>query len=162
MLHQLRIAARTLRRSSGFTLAAVLTLALGIGATTAIFSVVNGVLLRPLPYATPDHLMTVWTELPKFGKETSSLPDFIDWRSRNRVFSSVGAGTDTKLNLTGEGEPERVRGAVVTADFLPTLGVSPVVGRGFSPDEERGVNRVAVIGHGFWERRFGGATPITV
>src|SRR5688500_9078307 len=104
-LQDLRYALRTLRRNVGFTTAAVLTMALGIGATSAIFSVVNGVLLRPLPYAAPERLVMIWGTYPEFGRTATSLPDFLDWRSQSRTVEQMAARHGATFNLTGAGEP---------------------------------------------------------
>jgi putative ABC transport system permease protein len=153
----LRHALRSLRRAPAFTLAALTTLALGIGANTAIFSVVDGVLLNPLRYPDPDRLVVVWGRHEAIGQETASLPDFLDWRSEARSFESLSAMTHTRFNLTGSGEPEVVRGALTTAGLFRTFGVVPTVGRGFRDDEERGAApRAALLGEGYWRRRFGG------
>ena len=157
----LRHALRSLRRAPAFTLAAVTTLALGIGATTAIFSVVSGVLLDPLVYAEADRLVVVWGRHATIGRETASLPDFLDWRSEARSFESLAAMTHTRFNLTGSGEPEVVRGGLSTAGLLGVFGIVPSVGRGFREEEERGAApRVAMLGEGYWRRRFGGQREI--
>jgi hypothetical protein len=133
----LRYALRTLRRSRGFAAAAILTLALGIGANSAIFSLVNGVLLRPLPYPAPEQLMTIWGFYPSTGRSTASLPDFRDWRERSRSFTDMAAVTGTLFTITSGGEPEQLTGSRVTANFFRTLGVEPALGRGFLPEEEQ-------------------------
>ena len=131
MLSHLRLAARSLRRAPAFTLAAVATLALGIGANTAIFSIVNGVLLNPLGYPDPDRLVIVWGHHTTIGRETASLPDFLDWRSQARSFQTLAAMGNTRFNLTGQGEPEVVAGAVTTPGLFNVFGVPPTVGRAF-------------------------------
>ena len=157
MLHDIRYALRSLRRHPGFTLTAVLTLGLGLGANTAIFSTVNGVLLRPLPFPEPERLVTVWGYHASIGREAASLPDFLDWRREARSFAGLAAWANTQFNLTGAGEPVVVRGALVTANYFRVLGAPIPVGRGFGEAEERrGAARVAVLGHGFWQREFGG------
>src|SRR5690606_19364122 len=135
---------------------------IAIGANSAIFSVVNGVLLRPLPYAQPDRLVMAWTVLPAFGREVSSLPDFRDWRAQARSFSSMSALANSSFGLSGDGdqEPERVPAAYITANFFRTLGVSPVLGRGFTDDEEVGEVQRVVISYELWQRRFGGRMDI--
>jgi putative ABC transport system permease protein len=156
LLQDLRFGLRLLLRQPAFTLIVVLTLALGIGANTAIFSVVNGVLLRPLPYPAPERLVAVWGFHPEIGQESASLPDFRDWREGATSFESLAAYAPTFFNLTGDGEPERVSALRVTANFFQTLGVSPVRGRAFEQGEDlRGSNTVAVVSHGFWKRRLG-------
>ena len=161
LTRDLRHAVRSLRRSPGFTAIAVLTLALGIGANSTIFSVVNGVLLQPLSYANPDQLVMVWGHHTTIGREVASQPDFLDWRAGNSVFSQMAAGANTTFDLTGVGEPERVSAALTTANFFQTLGVTPVIGRLFAPQEERGAgNQVVILSYGFWQRRFGASPGI--
>ncbi|HTG84797.1 MAG TPA: ABC transporter permease [Gemmatimonadales bacterium] len=163
-LNDIRYAARSLRRAPGFTLAAVLTLALSIGATTAIFNVVNSVLLRPLPFADAARLVFL-READHANAVDQAFPvspgDFLDWRDRNRVFSEIGAIQTGGFNLAGEGSPERVSGAAISASVFPMLGVTPALGRGFTSEDDRaGAPRVAVLSHGLWERRFGGDPSI--
>jgi predicted permease len=148
-----RYGLRQLRRNPGFTLVAVLTLALGIGASTAIFSVVDAVLLRPLPYARPDRLVTV---LQGKGSGPVAPANFKDWQARNRVFKDMGAAEWWEANLQGHDKPERVMGLHLTPEVLRLLGVQPVLGRIFSQDEgEKGREHVVVLSHGLWQRRFG-------
>jgi predicted permease len=157
LLQDLRYALRTLGRAPGFTLAAVLTLALGIGATSAIFSVVHGVLLRPLPYAEPDRLVRIYGTYPEFGRTSTSLPDFLDWRREARTVPQMAARHASVLNLTGAGEPQQLLVDRVTANFWETLRVTPALGRAFTPDEERpGNTDVVVLADGFWRRQFAG------
>ena len=157
----LRQALRSLRRAPAFTLAAVTTLALGIGANTAIFSAVNGVLLHPLAYPDPDRLVVVWGRHITIGRETASQPDFLDWREQARSFAALAAMTGTRFNVTGAGEPEVVNGGIATANLLHVFGVVPSVGRGFRDDEERGAApKVAMLGEGYWRRRFGAERDI--
>ncbi|HEX5971323.1 MAG TPA: ABC transporter permease [Gemmatimonadaceae bacterium] len=158
MLADLRYAWRTIRRSPGFALAVVLTLALGIGANSAIFSVVHGVLLRPLPFGQPDQLVRIYGRYPEFGRTSTSLPDFQDWRVQSHSFQQMAARYNGAFVLTGEGEPERVIADRVTANFLTTFGVRPAIGRGFLPEEEQvgGDDRVVILDYGYWQRRFAG------
>jgi hypothetical protein len=157
LLLDLRYAVRSLRKNPGFTAAALLTLGLGIGANVAIFSVVNAVLLRPLPFPSPERLVMVWGLHPQIGRESASLPDFLDWRAQGTSFEHLAALANTRFTFTGTGEPEMVRGAFVTADFFTTLGVLPLRGRTFAAGEDsRAADRVVVLGEGFWRRRFGG------
>ena len=158
----LRYAMRALRRSPGFTLTALLTLALGIGANTAIFSVVRGVLLEPLPFDRPDRIARVWTMNPSTGIERGALsePNFLDWRRESRLTASMGgfffAEAGTGIDLTGAGEPQRLRAALVTEGFFETLRTPALVGRTLLPEEHvPGKDRVAVLGHGLWTTRFG-------
>ena len=161
LLRDLRYALRQLRRTPAFTIAAVACLALGIGATTAIFSAVNGVLLRPLPFPEPERLVTVWGHHASIGRETASLPDFLDWRRESRAFSGMAARANTQFILTGAGEPEVVRGALVTANYFRVLGAPIPAGRGFRDEEERGgAARVAILSAGFWRREFGGRADV--
>jgi putative ABC transport system permease protein len=151
----LRHALRSLRRAPAFTLAAVATLALGIGANTAIFSAVNGVLLNPLGYPDPDRLVVVWGRHVAIGRETASLPDFLDWRSQALSFEALAATANTRFNVSGAGEPEVVNGVLTTAALFRVFGVVPTVGRAFREDEERGATpRAAMLGEGYWRRRF--------
>jgi putative ABC transport system permease protein len=142
-----------LRRSPGFTLAAVLTLSLGIGANTAIFSVINGVLLSQLPYPQPERLAMI---LPA-TEGAANYPTFVDWRDRNQTFQGVAATKAGTFDLTGGGEPEQIRAADVSANFFQVMGVNLAFGRGFTAEEEQlGNQRVVVLGHSLWQRRFGG------
>jgi putative ABC transport system permease protein len=162
--HDLRYAVRALRRTPGFTIAAVTALALGIGATTTIFTVVNGVLLRPLQYEAPDRLANIWNDL---GEGAQSLPavsplDFRDYKQRSRSFEDFAAAAEGNVanlrgNLTGDGDPERADIVTVTANFFPLLGVRPMLGRQFLPEEEV-VNgpHVVMLSHRLWQRRFAG------
>src|SRR5262244_1014412 len=157
----LRYGARILLKQPVFTLIAVLTLSLGIGANTAIFSLVNAVLLRPLPFAEPERLVWTWGEFSGGNRASTSPPDFLDYRAQNRSFEELSAMMFNSFNLTGAGEPERVIGSSVTANFFQALGVKPVQGRAFLPEEEQsGRERVAIIGQGLWQRRFGGDPQI--
>jgi putative ABC transport system permease protein len=155
----IRFGLRTLVRSPATTLIALLTLALGIGANSAIFSVVDGVLLKPLPYEQPDELVIVWESAPKLGFPRFSVapPNFADWRRQNRSFEHLVAMNRERLNLTGSDQPEVLQGAAVSPDFFEMLGAVPMLGRGFREEEGRpGQGRVAVLSHALWQRRFGG------
>jgi predicted permease len=158
MIADLRYALRALARAPGFTLAVVLTLALGIGVNSAIFSIVHNVLLRPLPYGSPDRLVLLYGRYPEFGRTATSLPDFIDWRNGSRSFEQMAARHSGAFVLTGEGEPEGVIADRVTSNFFTTLGVRPLLGRDFLPEEDKmgGDDRVVILSHGYWQRRFGG------
>ena len=154
----LKYALRTLTRSPGFTLSVVLVLALGIGATTAIFSLVDATLIRPLPFADPDRLMMIWEDASAMGypKNNPSPANYIDMRADTRAFEDVAASSMGTWNLTGGGEPIRLEGVRVTANLADVLGAQPVLGRFFSTDEDRdGADPVIVISHGLWQRRFG-------
>src|SRR5262245_47437811 len=131
----LRYSLRVLLKNPGFTAVAVLTLALGIGANTAIFSVINGVLLRPLPYKDPERLCLLSERTPRFPFLSVSYQNYVDWRDQSRSFEGVAAYRNTNFTLTGAGEPERLTGRMATATLLPLLGVTPALGRGFLPEE---------------------------
>src|SRR5882724_5953355 len=158
-LNDLRYGSRMLLKKPSFTLVAVLTLALGIGANTILFSIVNSVLLRPLPYTNPDKLVMVWETLPKAGvtQNTPAPRYFLNWKEQNKSFEHISAATTAAVSITGDGEPERLRGMRVTADLFPMLGIVPAAGRTFLPEEDQyGGNRVAMLSYGLWQRRFAG------
>ncbi len=158
LIHDVRFAARRLRKSAGFTVVAVITLALGIGANTAIFSVVNAVLLRPLPYRDPSRLVLLSEHTPDFPILSVSYENYKDWRDQSHSFESVGAVRNAALTLTGSGEPERLPAQMATASLFDVLGVQPVRGRVFAAEEDRpGAGGVALISYGLWQRRFGAA-----
>jgi putative ABC transport system permease protein len=149
------VSVRSLRKRPGFALLVVLTLALGIGAPVAIFSLVSGVMLRPLPYQDPDRVVLVWEKPPGGTRFAVSPANFLDWRQQNRVFEDMAAIAGATVNLTGTGEPERIRGRRVSASFFPILGVPPALGRTFLPEEDQpDGERVVVLSHGLWQRRF--------
>jgi putative ABC transport system permease protein len=155
LVQDLRYGLRMMLRRPGFTLVAVLTLALGIGANAAIFSVVNGVLFRALPYRDPDRLMLIW-ETFRGRRSGVTAPNFIDWRDQNRVFEQIAASTSASLTLTGGGEPERLSGARVSGNYFELLGVQPILGRAFEAAEDQpGAAPVVLLGQGLWQRRFG-------
>lgn len=156
-----RLALRGLRRSPGFACTVIGTLALGIGANSAIFSFVNGLLLRPLPYRDDGRLMTLWTVLPKFGRETASFPDFTDWKAQGHSFTGMTAATNGSVNLSAPGsDPERVRMASVLGGFFATLGVRPIVGRDFSATDEGAGTHVVILSERLWRRRYRGDPAI--
>ncbi|HEV3471346.1 MAG TPA: ABC transporter permease [Pyrinomonadaceae bacterium] len=160
----LRYGVRTLLKNPGFTAVAVVALALGIGANTAIFSVVNAVLLRPLPYRDPDRLVMVWEDNTKGGypRNTPAAANFLDWREQSRVFEGMAAIANQSFALTGAGEPERIDGRRVSASLFPLLGVEPLLGRVFLPEEDQpGAGRAVILSHGLWQRRFGSDPNIT-
>jgi len=160
LLQDFRYGLRAIRKNPGFSAAAIVVLALGIGANTAIFSVVHAVLLRPLPYSDSDRLMQLWHTPPQKSfpgmKEFSlSAANFLDWQSRNRSFSDMAIYTGARFNMTGQGEPQPVDAARVTANFFSVLGVRPILGRAFLPEEDQpGRNREIILSHGFWKTRF--------
>ena len=159
----LRYALRSLRKHPAFTAVVLLTLALGIGANAAIFSVVNAVLLRPLPYQNADRLVVIWGDLhrPGVNEIPTSAGEFADYRDRTHVFEHVAAYDTLGFNLTGSGEPERLEGAIVTASLFPLLGASAQVGRTFlNAEEQPGRDQVVVLGHALWIRRFNGDPAI--
>ena len=153
-----RFAVRTLLRRPGFTALALLTIALGIGANTAIFTVVNSVLLRPLPYPEPDELVMVWEQDMSRGWERvpASAEDFLAWRDETRTLEALGAGSNASYSLTADGEPEQVPGFRVTADFFRVFAVTPALGVPFGADANvEGAHRRVVLSHGLWQRRYG-------
>jgi putative ABC transport system permease protein len=153
-----RYGARQLARSPGFSAVAVLTLALGIGATTAIFSVIHAVLLRPLPFPDPQSLVVVWETDQKGGSRTYpvSSPNFKDWRAQSKALESLVVFRDLGLTLTGVGDPERLPAARVSADFFRLLNIEPALGRAFrSEEDEPGAENVVILSHGLWQQRFG-------
>src|ERR1044071_1632883 len=152
----LRYGARMLRKQPGFTLIAVLTLALGIGANTAIFSVVNAVLLRPLPFAEPERLVWLWDTIPQLPTAPTSLPEFLDWKGQNQSFEHLAAFNGGSMFLdTGDGTPY-TRVGLVTPETFALLRVSPILGRTFTDEETLpGRFRVAVLGYAMWRGRFG-------
>jgi putative ABC transport system permease protein len=152
----LRYALRGLRQRPAFTLVAVLTLALGIGANTAIFSVVNGVLLRALPYDRPERLAMIWGHRTQEPQAELSVPELWDFRERTHAFAAVAAFSDGNINLTGSGMPERIRAGYITANAPGLLGVTPALGRGFTAEEDLpGGPPAVLLGDGLWRRRFG-------
>jgi putative ABC transport system permease protein len=158
LLQDLRYAARMLMKRPGFTLVAVIALALGIGANTAIFSVINSILLRPLAYRDPAALVVINHDYPKINLKASvSAIGYTHYRDNAKSFESVAALTGGSFNLTGGGDPERLNGSPVTHNFFSALGASPALGRVFLPEEDQpGKNKVVVLSHAFWQRRFGG------
>ncbi|MGO8792650.1 MAG: ABC transporter permease [Terriglobia bacterium] len=161
LLQDLRYGLRMLAKNPGFTAVAVLTLALGIGANTALFSVVNGVLLNPLPYPEPNQLVTLHESKPNFPYGSISYPNFLDWQRDNHTFSSMAVARGYGFTLTGAGEPEQVRGEFMSSDFFPLLGVKPLMGRTFAPGEDAiGAAPIALISAGLWQRKFGSARDI--
>jgi putative ABC transport system permease protein len=156
MIQDLKYGLRMLGKNPAFTAVAVITLALGIGANTAIFSVVNGVLLNPLPYWQPDRLVALYSRTAEFPQSSISYPNFLDWVRDNRSFSALAAYRADDFNLTGMGEPERLPAEMVSASFFALLGVKPALGRTFLPNEDQvGAAPVVLISGGFWKRKFG-------
>jgi putative ABC transport system permease protein len=154
--HDVRYSLRAMLRQPGFTAIAVVTLALGIGANTAIFSLVNAILLRQLPFRQPEQLVWVTSRRSDSDNRPFTIPDFIDYRDQNRSLAGIAAYGNWSANLTGQGEPERLQGVRISANVFQMLGVEAVVGRAFLPEEDTpGRQHVAVLGYGLWQRRFG-------
>ena len=164
IIKDIRYGVRGLLKRPGFTAIALVALALGIGANTAIFSLVNAVVIRPLPFPDPDRLVWVYGNIRNGGSRASvSPPDFLDYRSQNKTFEQFAAsGTQPlSVNLTGSGEPERLFASAVTGNYFDTFGITPAIGRTFTIDNEKpGSDQVTVLSHAFWQKRFGGDTDI--
>src|SRR5258706_12648310 len=161
LLQDLRYGARMLLKNPGISFVVVLALALGIGANTAIFSVVNAVLLRPLPYDKADRLVYLSESSQTLDEMSVSYPDFTDWRNQNHVFEKIGVYNRESYNLTGGGEPERILAAQVSADLFSALRVQAAIGRVFNNDEDKpGGAPVVVLSYALWQRRFGGQPGI--
>ncbi len=157
----LRYALRQLRKNPGFTAVALLTLTLGIGANTALFSIINGVLVSSLPFSQPDQLVTLHENKPNFEGGSLSYPNFRDWQKDNHTFSAVAVARNYAFSLTGIGEAEQVSGEFVSSDFFSVLGVKPVLGRSFAQDEDQiGAGPVALISTGLWRSKFSSAPDI--
>jgi putative ABC transport system permease protein len=164
MTNDIVYALRSLIKKPLFSIVAILTLALGIGANTAIFTVVNAVLLRPLPYPDDDRLMMLWTYNPRqgFDKDVATYPNFEDWRKGSQSFASISGYTGPSFTLTGLGDPVQVRGAVVTPEFFQTMGMAPALGRAFTgADGASSAGQVVVVSHAFWQNRLGGDRSVT-
>jgi len=158
-LQDIRYGLRGLWKRPGFTAVALITLALGIGANAAIFSVVNAVLLRPLQFRDPERLVILWEDISfaGFPRNTPAPANYVDWRNQLQSYEDVAASAESSLNLTGDGEPERVTSRQVTANFFSVLGVQPLLGRGFLPEEDQPHgNKVAVLSYPLWQSRYGG------
>jgi predicted permease len=161
LVHDLRYTGRTLRRSPGFALTAILVTALGIGANTAAFSVADFVLLRPLPFADPASLVKLWERPPRGGRFELSPPNYRDYVEQNKSFASMGAFHGISVNLVGQGDPQRLTGSSVSGDVLPMLGVKPLLGRAFSLADERAEATGSVIlSYGLWQGSFGGDAAV--
>jgi predicted permease len=161
LLQDVRYSLRMFAKNPGFAAIAILTLALGIGANTALFSVVNGVLLNPLAYPHSEQLVTVYGKTPGFARAPISYLNFLDWQRATRTFSSMALYRNEPYNLTGTGETELVGGSMISADFFPTLGVTPTLGRNFRPDDDRaGAAPVVMLGGGLWKRKFGSSPDV--
>ncbi len=161
LIQDIRYAIRSLVKHPGLTAVALITLALGIGANTAIFSVVNAVVLRPLPYAEPDRLVTLWETMPGSDQRSVAPGNFVDWRDQNKSFQELAATFYGNFNVTGDGEADRVDGSTVTSNLMKVLGVRPQLGRSFEAEDDNHQDRnLVMISHGLWQRRFGGATDV--
>jgi putative ABC transport system permease protein len=158
LLRDLKFSVRSLMKRPGLTVIAIVTLAIGIGANSAIFSVVNALLVKPLPFPDPDRIVALWDKVPSRGVERNevSIANYLDWRAQNKSLEQVGIYSWWSTNLTASDSPERVQGFQVTANFLDVLGVKPLLGRGFSAEEEQpGKDAVALLTYNLWQRRFG-------
>lgn len=159
----LRYGFRTLKKNPGFSFIAVVSLALGIGANTAIFSLVNAVLLKPLPFMEPERLVMVWEDASAIGfpRDDVAPANYVDWKAQNQAFEDMAALNWKNFNLTGDGEPERILAHGVTANFFSLLGIQPVIGRNFSAEEDKpGTAKVAILSYGLWQGRYGGDQAI--
>jgi putative ABC transport system permease protein len=163
LLRDLKFSIRSLLKRPTLTIIAILTLAIGIGANSAVFSVVNSLLIKPLPFPELDRVVAVWENQSNRGgvRNEASMANFLDWRAQNHTFEQLGLYRSWNANLTGLETPERLQGSQVTANFLDVLGVKPAIGRGFAPGEDQpGSEGVTILTHGLWQRRFGGDPAI--
>jgi predicted permease len=161
LIEDVRYGLRLLRKNPGFTAIALLTLALGIGVNTAVFSIVNGVLLNPLPFPDSDKLFILFESKPNFKEGSISYPNFLDWQRENHTFTALAAYRPDSFSLTGAGEAEQVQGKMVSADFFSVLGVNPLIGRTFNAREDQlGSGRVVLVSSSFWKRKLGSSPDI--
>src|SRR4051812_37314572 len=161
MIADLRFALRQLRKTPGFTAVALLTLALGIGANTAIFSLVHSVLLRPLPYPDQGQLVILWEDEINFQQASIAWPDLLDWQKDNTAFTALGGYRRDNFTLTGQAEPEMLRGARTSAQFFEVVKLPVLRGRVFTADEDKaGAPALVVLGHALWQRKFGGRDDV--
>jgi len=159
LLKDVRYAIRNLVKRPGFTLIAVITLALGIGANSAIFSAINALLLKPLPFPGLDRVVALWDKIPSRGvvHNEVAMANYLDWRAQNQSFEQLALYRWWSTNLTGVEPPERIQGFLVTANFLDAIGIKPIMGRNFAEEENQpGKDAVAIITYSLWQRRFGG------
>src|SRR5690349_14212023 len=157
MIKDIRYGVRMLTKNPGVSIIAILTLALGIGANTAIFSVVSAVLLQPLPYQNPDRLVSLWENVPEHGRWRVAPATYFDWKKQNTVFEDVVAFGGSTATLTGDGDPEQLSGTAVTPGYFEVVGVQPLLGRAFVPEEyQTGKDQVVILGYGLWQRCYGG------
>ena len=158
LLRDLKFSVRSLLKRPALTVIAITTLAVGIGANSAIFSTINSLLLRPLPFPDPDRIVALWDKVPSRGVERNevTIANYLDWRAQNKTFEQLGIYRWWSTNLTGSDSPERVQGFQVTPNFLDIVGVKPLLGRGFSAEEEQpGKDAVALLTYSLWQRRCG-------
>ena len=162
LLSDVRYGLRRLRQAPGFALIAICALALGIGANTAIFSTLDAVLLRPLPYDDPDRVMMVYEDASAIGfaRNTPAPANYFDWRAQNHVFTDMAATRSRSMSITGDGSPEQIYGLAVTPNFFSVLGVNPLMGRTFTEEEDRNAAQVVVISYGLWQRRYSGDASV--
>ncbi|HEY2393813.1 MAG TPA: ABC transporter permease, partial [Candidatus Angelobacter sp.] len=161
VVQDMRYGLRTLRRSPVFTIVAIVTMVLSIGATTAIFTLVESILLRPLPYPQANQLVTIATFMPRQNAEVTASPEFLAWRERSSTLDGAAAYDVENFNFSGAGEPDRLLGVYTTADFFSVLGIAPQLGRTFSSEEDRpGASHVVVLSHRLWQDRFGMAGDV--
>src|SRR2546423_1809851 len=161
LFRDIRFGIRSLLKQPAFTSIAIVTLALGIGANTAMFSVINAVLLRPLPYTQPDRLVWMSESGDEVANRSLSYPNFVDWRARNHVFESMSTYRTWSMTLTGMAEPQNIRAGMVAADYFKVMGVTPILGRAFTAEDDRpGANPATVISYGFWQKHFAGDTAV--
>ncbi|MGA3188805.1 MAG: ABC transporter permease, partial [Bryobacteraceae bacterium] len=157
----LRYFGRTLRQSPGYALTVIAIAGLGIGATTAAYSITDHVLLRPLPFPDAERLVTVWEQEPRYSQMELSPANYRDWKAQSKSFETLGAYANLSVNLAGEGEPLKLTGDVMTADVLPLLGIKPLLGRWFTEEEDRhGAPGTAILSYSLWQARFGGSTAV--
>ena len=157
----LRFGLRMLRKNPGFTAVAIITLTMGIGVNTALFTIVNSVVLNPLPYPQPSRLVSIYQRTAQFQTAGDTYPNFLDWEKENRSFDVLAAYSEHDFNLTGVGEPEKLRGQMVSAGFFSMLGVKPLLGRTFRPEEDQlGASPVVLLADGLWKRRFASSPDI--
>ncbi len=162
LLSDLRLAVRLFKRTPGFTVSVIVVIALGVGANAAIFTAIDQTIVRPLPYADPDRLVRIWEDFSAFGapKQRVSPATFRDWKTRSRAFADLAAYGGAVRNLAGDGPPEEVLGAHVTANFFDLLGAKPLLGRGFTAAEERSDSRTVVLSYSLWQARYRGRRDI--
>lgn len=161
LVQDVKYAVRMLAKNPGFAVIAILTLALGIGANAALFSVVNGVLLNPLPFANPSRLAAIHWKTPQFDQASITYPNFLDWQRDNRTFEAMAAYREMDFSLTGYGDPQRLHGQQISAEFFPLLGIQPILGRMFRREEDQvGAAPVALIGDGLWKSKFASSPDV--